>query len=240
MGAHLLGVTSLLPTQGFSHWREKQASSEMEKDAVCSAALHASSDALLPHWKACLSNLPLGALAWLESLEEGTALALPFQIIPGWWCCWHSASETGSSAMGLSCWAAQCFPNPDTANTHGLVSVSNGAAATSQRGSAKPLLMDLWLLILNPVMATPYITQLQHRGAEALMALPCCDVKVAQELSSSSAPTLSMGGEVGNMPLVGPLSLTAHDLHMQTGPRHLCFGSFFSSRKTASALWLHL
>lgn len=60
--------------------------------------------------------------------------------------------------------------------------------------------------------ATLYVTHLQHRGAGSLMTLPCCDVKVAQELSSSSAPSLDMGGEVGDMPLVGPRSLPSQPM----------------------------
>lgn len=89
------------------------------------------------------------------------------------------------------------------------------------------------------LMATLYVTYLQHRGAESLTTFPCCDGKVAQELSSSSAPSFNMG-EVENMPVVGPGSLPSQSMicTLHTGPRHLCFGSFFSSRKTSSALWL--
>lgn len=238
MGTQLLRVTSLLPTRGLSHWREKQDSSEVEKDAVCSAALHPYSDAFLSHWKACLSNLYLGALilAWPELLEEGAASALPLQTIPGWWCYWHSTPETGSSVMGLSWWAAQCSPNPDTANTHGAGQCQQWCWCHITEGSARPLLMDLWLLMLKPVSWLPH-TSLIHSTCGSLMTLPCCDVKVAQELSSSSAPSLNMGGEVWDMPLVDPHSLPSQPVIFHCRP-HLCSGSFFGSRGTPSALWL--
>lgn len=62
------------------------------------------------------------------------------------------------------------------------------------------------------LMATLYVTHTQHWGAGSLMTVPCCDGKVAQELSSSSALSLSMGGEVGNMPLVSPCSLPSQSM----------------------------
>lgn len=205
----------------------------MGKDAACSAALYPSSDTLLPCWKAGLSDLYLCALilAWPEPLEGRAALAPPFPVTPGWWCSWGA----GLPVLTGREWCRRGAPgSPSPGHSKymwgWLLSAPALVLCHSRASTAAP--DGPSAACAEPtVMVTQYRTPLQHQGAVFLAVEPRHDVEVAQELSSSSAPSPNAAGKAGMCHMWAQfLSTMANHPCTAVGPHTTCgFGSFFNS-----------